>query len=91
MAKFQCLCGATISTSGAIPNPMELHLIPDDRIGGLVGAERLALLLQAAVPVYRCPNSDHLWVFWRGYDAPATPYQPVEIDDARNPSRWAET
>ena len=84
MAKFRCVCGESISTSGSIPNPLEWELISDtdfDAFTGLVQAEDI---YQAATMMFRCPKSDHLWIFWRGIDQPPTLYSPQPL-----PSGWA--
>ena len=61
MAKFRCLCGQPLSTSGSIPNPDEWHCLSDadfDAVEGLVNAEDL--YTQSTI-MYRCPASGHLW------------------------------
>jgi hypothetical protein len=76
MAKFHCVCGQTISTSGAIPNPDEWRMLSDvefDQFVGLVDVEDLYRQMRV---MYRCPISDHLWVFWDGLDAPPQLYSP---------------
>lgn len=76
MAKFKCVCGETISTSGALPNPNEWRTLSDtdfDAFQGLVQAEDV---YQATKIMYRCPVSDHLWIYWNGLDEPPTLYAP---------------
>jgi hypothetical protein len=81
MAKFLCVCGYQISTSGEIPNQNEWHFLSDVEFGhysGTVAVEELYLKTEI---FYRCPVSDHLWVFWDGIDADAKPrlYSPTEL------------
>lgn len=79
MAKFLCVCGHPLTTSGLIPNPDEWRCLPDrdfEAFTGLVRAEDL--YLQSTI-MYRCPTSGHLWVFWRGIDEPPKLYAPAEL------------
>lgn len=76
MAKFKCVCGETISTSGLMPNPNEWRVLSDadfDAFEGLIQAEDV---YQAATIIFRCPVSDHLWIYWRGFDQPPSLYSP---------------
>jgi hypothetical protein len=85
MAKWLCLCGHTIRSSGAIPNPDEWHLLSDvtfDGFEGTVDAEEIYL---ATTIAYRCPASDHLWIFWNGFDHAPSIYSPVPT-----PQAWLE-
>lgn len=89
MAKFQCVCGEQISTSGLIPNPIEWRVISDtefDEFQGQVSAEAVYLRMRA---MFRCPASDHLWVFWDGFDAEPSVYAPV--DSRREDQSVSET
>ena len=81
MAKFRCVCGHSISTSGLIPNPDEWRCMSDtdyDAFTGLVNAEDV---YQQSTIMYRCPASGHLWVFWRGLDEPPALYTPTELPE----------
>ncbi len=81
MAKFVCVCGHTLTTSGAIPNPDQWSCLADTEFlafTGLVNAEDL--YLQSTI-MYRCPESGHLWAFWNGLDAPPSLYTPSELPD----------
>lgn len=85
MAKFLCVCGHPISTSGPIPNPDEWRSLSDqdfDAFDGLVQAEDL---YQQATIMYRCPASDHLWIFWRGIDETPRLYAPGALPDGWTP------
>jgi hypothetical protein len=76
VAKFRCVCGETIRTSGDIPNRIEWHLLSDvdfDEFHGEVEAEEVYL---ATTLMYRCPASDHLWVYWDGINEEPTLYSP---------------
>lgn len=84
MAKFVCVCGHPLTTSGLIPNPDEWRCLSDsdfEAFTGLVNAEDL--YLQSTI-MYRCPESGHLWIFWRGVGAPPTLYAPSDL-----PEGWA--
>ena len=85
MAKFRCVCGQSISTSDEIPNPNEWRLISDiefDDVNGPIDAEALYQRMRI---MYRCPVSDHLWVFWDGFDAPPKLYAPELIPSDDGP------
>jgi hypothetical protein len=76
VAKFRCVCGEVISTSGEIPNPNEWHALSDvefDKFSGLIDAEHL---YRQTVIFYRCPKSDHIWAFWDGIDRAPRLYAP---------------
>lgn len=81
MARFRCVCGEVIVTSGEIPNPLEWRCLSDvefDEFQGLVEAEEI---YRRSTILYRCPRSDHLWIFWRGFGNPPTLYAPVTGPD----------
>jgi hypothetical protein len=77
MAKFTCVCGHVISTSGSIPNPDEWRCISDedfDAFSGEIKAEDLYIQMKV---MYRCPVSDHLWFFWNGFENEPSLYSPT--------------
>lgn len=78
MAKFRCVCGEILQTSGQIPNPIQWLAWPDTllatRFSGMVDAEEIYL---AAILCFKCPRSGHLWWFWAGMDQPPTCHAPV--------------
>jgi hypothetical protein len=76
LAKILCPCGETIRTSGPIPNPIEWLLVSDKAFDTLGPIDRQELHRQM-VSLFRCPVSDHLFVFWGGLDSPGTTYQPA--------------
>jgi hypothetical protein len=76
MAKFLCVCGYQISTSGAIPNPNEWNLLSATDFEAFSGPINADDLYRATTFAYRCPQSDHLWIFWKGFDAPPGLYEP---------------
>jgi hypothetical protein len=81
MAKFRCVCGHIISTSGDMPNHDEWLLLSDvefDNLGGAVEVEDLYRQLRHA---YKCPTSDHLWIFWNGLDAAPSLYSPEPLPE----------
>ena len=81
MAKFRCICGETISTSGAIPNPNEWQCISDTEFHGLPDSTDLWELYREMKVIYRCPVSDHIWAFWDGLENAPSLYTPTAIDD----------
>lgn len=75
MAKFLCVCGEAIRTSGEIPHPYELRIlrdreIPDDGLD-------LQAIERAARFGYECPRCSHLWIFWEGVEEGPTGYAPL--------------
>lgn len=77
MAKFVCVCGTVISTRGEIPNPNQWLMVSDidfDAMSGLLEAE---VIYRSATLAFRCPASDHLWVYWEGFDRPPRLYAPA--------------
>jgi hypothetical protein len=52
-----------------------------DALSGTVDVEELYRSMRI---LYRCPVSDHLWVFWNGFDAAPTLYTPSAL-----PQGWA--
>jgi hypothetical protein len=68
MAKFACVCGTVISTSGNIPNENEWKLLSDVEFDKYSGQIDVEVLYQSATIAFRCPVSDHLWIFWDGFD-----------------------
>lgn len=75
MARFLCVCGEVIHTSGEIPNDQELFIlrdreIPDEGLGwpGIAAA---------ATSAFECPRSGHLWVFWKGFGEDPQGYAPL--------------
>ncbi len=81
MAKFLCVCGHPISTSGTIPNPDEWRCLSDadfDAFTGLVNAEDI---YRQSTIMYRCPESDHLWFFWNGIAEKPALYAPSDLPE----------
>jgi hypothetical protein len=85
MAKFRCVCGYVISTSGEIPNPDEWHCLSDVEFDSIAGEVSVEDVYQRTTIFYRCPKSDHLWAFWSGLGSPPTLYSPTEL-----PVEWRE-
>jgi len=82
MAKFLCVCGHQISTSGSIPNSDEWRLLSDVRFDGFHGQVDAEDVYRATTIMYRCPASDHLWIYWDGFDQPPSVYQPIQVPSA---------
>jgi hypothetical protein len=76
MSKFLCPCGEVIRISGSIPNPVE-WLLESDRAFDHDHTIDPQELYFRMVHLFRCPTSDHLFIFWRGFDAPGTTYSPT--------------
>ncbi len=79
MARFRCVCGETIRTSGEIPNPIEWNLLSAFDFEAFTGLVQAEDVYQASRYLYRCPKSDHLWVFWRGMDKNPRLYAPMAL------------
>ncbi len=74
VAKWVCACGATIQSSGAMPNPSEWLLISDvafDQFEGQVDSEAV---YRAASHAFRCAECGRLHVFWDGLSADPAVY-----------------
>ena len=86
MAKFLCDCGATIRTSGEIPNPDEWHLVADRdvetdaaaAVGGGAGSFQFRAPTDRFRFAYVCPTCGGLWILWDGFDGPGTFYAKRE-------------
>ena len=78
MAKFKCLCGEVISTSGRIPNPNEWRTMSDIALDKYSGSVDIEALYQQMTIFYRCPVSDHIWAFWNGLDEEPSIYARAE-------------
>jgi hypothetical protein len=76
MAKLNCRCGATLTLSGEIPNPIEWKLLSDELFDEFSGNVDVELIYQAATSLFRCENCGRLWVFWDGFDAAPMEYYP---------------
>lgn len=78
MARFRCVCGEQIVTSGLIPNPIEWRCLSDeDLVAASDGLIEVDDVYMQSPFMYRCPRSDHLWIFWRGFDQPPSLYGPL--------------
>jgi hypothetical protein len=67
-----------IRTSGNVPHDYQWSLLSDldfDRFSGDVDA---GALYQQATLMFRCPQSDHLWIYWDGLGRPPSLYSPGE-------------
>lgn len=85
MARWRCVCGEVIRSSGEIPNPVEWHVIHDPDVeilyesGAPSGPAWESKFLDVAVYLYRCPVSDHLWIFWDGIGSAPSLYGPQAL------------
>ena len=78
MARFRCVCGYQIRTSGEIPNPLEWRLLSDTQFDDFHGTVAAEDIYCAATIAYRCPQSDHLWIYWHGFAGEPTVYAPAK-------------
>jgi len=76
VAKFTCVCGETIVTSGPVPNPSEWRLLSDVDFDAFVGLVQAEDIYMSTTIMYRCPASGHLWIYWNGFDQPPSLYAP---------------
>lgn len=61
---------------GSIPGCDQWLIISDeayDQFSGNVDAEEIYRAMQIML---RCPHCGYLWVFWEGFDKPASGYKP---------------
>jgi hypothetical protein len=77
MAKLWCPCGELIRLSGSIPNPLEWLLWRSEELPYDAEIVEMASLITTTTSMFRCPRSDHLFVFWSGFADEATVYAPV--------------
>lgn len=82
MAKFQCVCGHVLTTSGPIPNPTEWLALHANEVEGVLAMSDPVQQYLVMTSIYRCPASDHLWIFWDGFEAEPTLYAPTSPDPA---------
>lgn len=75
------MCGFQIRTSGDIPNPLEWRLLSDEQFDRFHGDVEAEAIYRATTIAYRCPQSDHLWIYWDGFDRPPSLYAPVATPD----------
>ena len=75
MAKWQCACGAVLTTSGPIPHPDGLYVVPEELYEARADAGDFDLITES-VGAHRCRACDRLWVWWNGWDGEPTVYAP---------------
>lgn len=80
MAKFQRVCGSTIRTSGDIPHLYQWNLLLGEAFDELPEIADVDRLYLDATVMFKCPRSEHLWIYWNGLDASPTLYSPTEPD-----------
>ncbi|MCE1173257.1 MAG: hypothetical protein LWW77_01445 [Propionibacteriales bacterium] len=83
MARFRCVCGEVLVTSGEIPNPTEWLCLSASGFEAFTGQVDAEAVYLGSTLMYRCPTSDHLWVYWRGFDEPPSLYGPQPLPQAR--------
>ena len=74
MAKFNCKCGNTISTSGQIPNPNEWLMISDVEYDSLDSKITLEELYLKTKSLFVCDKCKRVWIFWNGFDSDPIAY-----------------
>jgi hypothetical protein len=77
VAKFLCVCGAVIHTSGTIPNESEWLYISATDYDAFTGQVDAETLHRAFGSAFVCPVSGHIWVFKDGFGADPTGYAPL--------------
>ena len=78
MTKIECKCG-TVLRYGEIPNPIEWLIIQDvayDKFSGGIDSEEL---YQQMKSMLRCPTCERLWIFWGGFNQPASCYSSDSV------------
>ncbi|MEV7968750.1 hypothetical protein AB0O34_22605 [Sphaerisporangium sp. NPDC088356] len=83
MAKIRCICQHIITTSGAIPNPLEWKIISDPRFDDFEGLVEAEEVYRACSSMFRCPKCGRLWVYWDGFDGEPACYTPQSLDPAK--------
>lgn len=76
MAKFYCVCGYLIRMSGEIPHPYEWLLTSDVEFDKYSGQVDIDQVYMRSIPMFRCPESDHLWIYWNGFEELPRLYSP---------------
>jgi len=74
VAKWLCPCGATVQSSGAIPNPSEWLLISDSDFDAFSGTVEAEDVYKEMTHAFRCAACHRLHVFWSGLELEATIY-----------------
>ncbi|MCP2265012.1 hypothetical protein ACFQHV_11505 [Promicromonospora thailandica] len=82
MAKFYCVCGYIIRTSGEIPHPYQWSMVSDGDFDRLFDSADADEVYQVSPLMFRCPESGHLWVYWNGMDQSPSLYSPTAPDVA---------
>lgn len=77
MAKWQCSCGAVLTTSGPIPNPDGLYVLSEQGYEARADAPDFDLIRES-VGAHRCASCERLWIWWDGWEEDPTVYAPEE-------------
>lgn len=77
MARFLCVCGHQMSTSGPIPHPDQWQCLSDTDYDAFTGIVDVEVVYRRSTVMFRCPRSDHLWIFWDGFAAEPSLYAPT--------------
>jgi hypothetical protein len=64
--------------SGDIPNSIEWNALPNTALHAPDEEEKLSNLILASTSIFRCPVSDHLFIFWSGFGDDPTVYAPMK-------------
>lgn len=70
--KWLCPCGAVLRTTGPVPHPDGLYLVPEELYEQRAGAG--FDLVRESIGAHRCRECGRLWVWWDGWDADPTVY-----------------
>lgn len=76
MGKFLCRCGATIRTSGQVPNPDAWKILSDQLFDEFTGTVDSETIYRAATSAYTCPACARLWVYGDGVTGEPFSYLP---------------
>lgn len=76
MGKFVCRCGATVRTSGQVPNPVAWKILSDELFDEFTGRIDSEAIYLAATSAYTCPDCARLWVYADGHGGEPSSYLP---------------
>lgn len=76
MGKFLCRCGATVRTSGAVPNPSGWKVLSDELFDEFTGEVDSEVIYRAATSAYTCADCARLWIYVDGVSGVPVSYLP---------------
>ena len=75
MPYITCRCNKKISYSN-IPCEHEWLMISDTAFDSLSSPANIENIYNSMTHILKCPDCNRLWVFWNGFDNPASAYLP---------------